>query len=276
MSNKPIPQSPLARLLAAMVSRTRNSLFGRVRECVEAQDLLILAGQSDKKSLDWVLVALSTPESEVMAKQKTIETACRVFDGILKALENEEKAASAQPEIDAASRYAEEILRWGQGGWETVLRGFAREMRGIHPNTLTEHLGFDESQVSLSSGEPQWGIISLYDVAVKVMSDETVLTNRAFRRTALTGFAAFFRYAFGQTGSEDSELLDWSDEISVLLYGADAKLAVRQGGTTTPKQVAQTKTTRKPESKVKAQQRGKAHAEKKAQDPTRKRGYESA
>ena len=279
-TQKSIPVPPAQRLAAAVEARVKHPLYPEVVGAIEAQDLLILAGEiTDRKPLGWVIEALNTPETELVQKSKMIDTACRVFDGVVKAIEAETRTAEAQPEIDAAMNFAVEILRWAQGGWEATLESFTREMRGVNPKTL-EVLGFTDAQVNLMElveGKPQWGELSLLDIAHRVVEDESVLNNRAFRRAALSGFASFFRFAFGQTGSEDQELLDWADEIAVLLYGADAKLAVRQGGTTTPKQVAQTKTTaKKPASKVKAQQRGKAHAEQKAQDPTRKRGYESA
>ncbi len=47
-------------------------------------------------------------------------------------------------------------------------------------------------------------------------------------------------------------------------------------GSSEPAPTAKTPAKKKPESKVKAQQRGHAHAAQKAEDPTRKRGYESA
>jgi hypothetical protein len=232
MSNttKAIPVPPAQRLAAAIEARVKHPLYQDVVEAIEAQDLLILAGQSDKKTLSWVIEAFATPETELAKHAKMIDTACRVFDGVVKAIEAETRTAEAQPEIDAAMNFAVEVLRWAEGGWKATLESFSREMRGINPTTLTDHLGFADQQVTLSDkveGKPQWGELSLYDVAYRVMSDEAVLQNRAFRRAALSGFASFFRFAFGQTGSEDEELLDWADEIATTLYGDDAKLTDR-------------------------------------------------
>ena len=233
MSNttqKSIPVPPQVRLAAAIESRKKHPLYPAVVECIQAQDLLILAGEiTDKKSLMWVVVALDTPETELTQNSKMIDTACKVFDGVVKAIEAETRTAEAQPEIDAAMNFAVEILRWAQGGWEATLESFTREMRGVNPKTLGV-LGFTEAQVSLTElveGKPQWGELSLLDIAHRVVEDESVLNNRAFRRAALSGFASFFRFAFGQTGSEDEELLDWADEIATTLYGDDAKLTDR-------------------------------------------------
>jgi hypothetical protein len=240
MSNNPksIPVPPQQRLAAAIESRVKHPLYPAVVEAIEAQDLLILAEViTDRKPLGWVIEALNTPETEIVQKSKMIDTACKVFDGIVKAIEAETRAAYALPEIEMAKRFALEILRWAEGGWQVVIEGFEREMRGINPATLTEHLGFTDHQVALSQkvdGKPQWGVLSLYDVAYRVTSDEAVLQNRAFRRAALSGFASFFRFAFGQTGSEDEELLDWADEIASLLYGDDAKLTDRSRRNNTP------------------------------------------
>ena len=270
---KPIPVPPQVRLVAAIESRRKHPLYPSVVECIEAQDLLILAEViTDKKTLSWIIEAFATPETELVKYAKMIDAATRVFDGVVKAIEAENRAMDALSEIETAKRFAVEALAWAEAGWQ-----FPREMRGINPATLIEHLGFDERLVTLSYGVPQWGVISLYDVAYRVVSDETVLRNRAFRRAALSSFAYFFRDAFGQIDEKDKngDLLEWADEILTLLYGADANLAVRQG-TTTPKKPAQTKAAKKPASKVKAQQRGKAHADQKAKDPTRNRGYETS
>ena len=232
MSNtqKSIPVPPQVRLAAAIESRKKHPLYPNVVEAIEAQDLLILAGEiTDRKPLGWVIEALNTPETELVQKSKMIDTACRVFDGVVKAIEAETRTAEAQPEIDAAMNFAVEILRWAQGGWEATLESFTREMRGVNPKTL-EVLGFTDAQVNLTElveGKPQWGELSLLDIAHRVVEDESVLNNRAFRRAALSGFASFFRFAFGQTGSEDQELLDWADEIATTLYGDDAKLTDR-------------------------------------------------
>lgn len=230
-STKAIPVPPQQRLAAAIESRVKHPAYTEVVEAIEAQDLLILAGQIvDRKPLGWVIDALNTPETELVQRSKMIDTACKVFDGVVKAIEAETRAADAMPEIEMAKRFALEVLRWAEGGWQAVIEEFSREMRGINPVTLTDHLGFTAEQVTLSEkveGKPQWGELSLYDVAYRVTSDETVLQNRAFRRAALSGFASFFRFAFGQTGSEDEELLDWSDEIATTLYGDDAKLTDR-------------------------------------------------
>jgi len=230
-TTKSIPIPPQVRLAAAIESRKKHPLYPSVVEAIEAQDLLILAEViTDKKPLGWVIVALNTPETELVQKSKMIETSCKVFDGVVKAIEAETRAADAMPEIDAALFHAVEILEWAEAGWKGILEGFSREMRGINPTTLTDHLGFADQQVTLTEkvdGKPQWGVLSLYDVAYKVVSDEAVLKNRAFRRAALSGFASFFRFAFGQTGSEDEELLDRADEIVTLLFGEDAQLTDR-------------------------------------------------
>ena len=274
---KPIPVPPKVRISAAIESRKKHPFYPTVKVCVYAHDLGVENGTiQGKKPLGWIIEAFATPETELVKYAKMIDAACRVFDGVVKAIEAETRAVDALSEIDAAMNFAVEILRWAQGGWEATLQSFTREMRGVNPKTL-EVLGFTKTHVSLTElvvGKPQWGELSLLDIAHRAVEDESVLNNRAFRRAALSGFASFFRFAFGQTGSEDSELLDWSDEISALLYGADAKLAVRS--TTTPKPPAQTKAAKKPASKVKAQQRGKAHADQKAKDPTRNRGYETS
>jgi len=271
---KPIPVPPQKRLIAAIESRRKHPLYPSVVSSIEAQDLLILAEViTDRKSLNWIIEALNTPETEIVQKSKMIDTACKVFDGVVKAIEAENRAMDALSEIETAKRFAIEALAWAEAGWQ-----FPREMRGINPATLIEHLGFDERLVTLSYGVPQWGVISLYDVAYRVVSDETVLRNRAFRRAALSSFAYFFRDAFGQIDEKDKngDLLEWADEILTLLYGADANLAVRQSTATPSKATAKTKAAKKPASKVKAQQRGKAHADQKAKDPTRKRGYETS
>jgi hypothetical protein len=229
-TQKSIPVPPAQRLAAAVEARVKHPLYPAVVGAIEAQDLLILAGQiDDKKPLGWVIEAFATPETELAKHAKMIDTACRVFDGVVKAIEAETRTAEAQPEIDAAMNFAVEILRWAQGGWEATLESFTREMRGVNPKTL-EVLGFTDAQVNLTElveGKPQWGELSLLDIAHRVVEDESVLNNRAFRRAALSGFASFFRFAFGQTGSEDQELLDWADEIATTLYGDDAKLTDR-------------------------------------------------
>lgn len=218
--------------LSKMVEeRSKHPSFAEVAECVQAQDLLILAGEiTDRKPLGWIIDALNTPETEMVQRANMIQNAARVFDGVLKANEAKKHVEAGLGETDIAMKFAIEVLRWAEGGWQAVIEGFSWEMRGINPVTLTDHLGFTAEQVTLSEeveGKPQWGVLSLYDVAYRVTSDEAVLKNRAFRRAALSGFASFFRFAFGQTGSEDEELLDWADEIATTLYGDDAKLAVR-------------------------------------------------
>lgn len=271
-STKAIPVPPQQRLAAAIEARVKHPLYPNVVEAIQAQDLLILAGQiDDKKPLGWVIEALSTPETELVKHAKMIDTASRVFDGVVKAIEAETRAAQAQPEIDAALFHAVEILEWAEAGWKGILEGFSREMRGINPTTLTAHLGFADQQVTLSEkvdGMPQWGVLSLYDVAYKVTSDEAVLQNRAFRRAALSGFASFFRFAFGQTGSEDQELLDRADEIATTLYGDDAKLTDRSRGGNTLKQPESTTAPRKKAAARKAAAAGRP--EKKADEPKKK------
>jgi hypothetical protein len=268
---------PEQRLAAAIEARVKHPLYPAVVEAIEAQDLLILAEFiNDRKPLGWVIEAFATPETELVKHAKMIDTACRVFDGVVKAIEAETRTAEAQPEIDAAMNFAVEILRWAQGGWETTLQSFTRELRGVNPKTLTEHLGFTDQQVSLSEkvgDKPQWGVLSLYDVAYKVVSDEAVLQNRAFRRAALSGFASFFRFAFGQTGSEDQELLDWADEIATTLYGEDAKLTDRSRGGNAPKPDPKSTAKKKPASKIKAQERGTEEYKSRMDHKDRNRGY---
>lgn len=272
-SPKSIPVPPQQRLAAAIEARVKHPLNPAVDECIKAQDLLILAGEiTDRKPLGWVIEALNTPETELVQRSKMIDTACKVFDGIVKAIEAETRTAEAQPEIDAALFHAVEILEWAEAGWKGILEGFSREMRGINPTTLTAHLGFTDQQVNLSEkvdGKPQWGVLSLYDVAYRVASDEVVLQNRAFRRAALSGFASFFRFAFGQTGSEDQELLDRADEIVTLLYGEDAQLTDRSRGGNTLKQPESTSTA--PRKKAAARKAAAAgRPEKKADEPKKK------
>lgn len=217
--------------LSKMVEeRMEHPCFSGVVECVEAQDLLILAGEiTDRKPLGWIIDALNTPETEMVQRANMIQNAARVFDGVVKSIESKKRVEAGLGEIDIAMKFAIEVLRWAEGGWEATLQSFTREMRGVNPKTI-EVLGFTEAQVTLTElveGKPQWSVLSLYDVAYRVTSDEAVLQNRAFRRAALSGFASFFRFAFGQTGSEDQELLDWADEIATTLYGDDAKLTDR-------------------------------------------------
>ena len=237
-TKKSIPVPPQVRLAAAIESRLKHPLYPAVVEAIEAQDLLILAEViTDRKPLGWVIEAFATPETELVKHTKMIDTACRVFDGVVKAIEAQNRAAEALPEIEMAKRFALEIIDWAMNQWDVILKAFTREMRGINPATLTGSLGFTDHQVSLSrkdGDKPQWGVLSLYDVAYRVTSDEAVLQNRAFRRAALSGFASFFRSAFMQTGEEDEELLDWADEIATTLYGDDAKLTDRSRRNNTP------------------------------------------
>ncbi|MCX6806130.1 MAG: hypothetical protein NTY56_01650 [Patescibacteria group bacterium] len=224
-----IPATPTQKNEAAIKSRLNHPLFGEVAEAIMAQDLLILAGYSDKKSLDWVIDLIQSPMTDE-SSAKSVSVACAVFDGIVKAIQGEKSAHYAQPEIDAAKKYCTEILLWSEDGWKEFLSDFLREMRGINPQTLKNHLGFSSDQLTLTKkveGKPQWGELSLLDIAVRVVEEESVLTNRAFRRAALSAISSFFLFAFGQTGSEESELLDCSDEILILLYGDGAKLANR-------------------------------------------------
>jgi hypothetical protein len=267
---------PQQRLAAAIESRLKHPLYPAVCDCIEAQDLMILAEViTDRKPLGWVIEAFATPETEIAKHAKMIDTACRVFDGVVKAIEAETRTAEAQPEIDAAMNFAVEILRWAQGGWETTLQSFTREMRGVNPKTL-EVLGFTEAQVTLTElveGKPQWGELSLLDIAHRVVEDESVLNNRAFRRAALSGFASFFRFAYGQTGSEDQELLDWADEIATTLYGEDAKLTDRSRGGNAPKPDPKSTAKKKPASKIKAQERGTEEYKSRMDHKDRNRGY---
>ena len=239
--SKPIPIPPQVRLIAAIESRRKHPLYPSVVECIEIQDGLIYIGvitDEKRKSLAWVLEMLTISESEkaedLIKRAKSIERATTVFDGIVANLQREEKdlkrAHEAQPEIDCAKKFCLEIILWAEGGWKEVLNSFSREMRGINPQTLKNHLGFTTKQVTLTKqveGKPQWGELSLLDIAKRVVEDESVLTNRAFRRATLSAISSFFLFAFGQTGSEESELLDCSDEILTLLYGDGAKLANR-------------------------------------------------
>jgi len=224
-----IPATPQSKNEAAIKSRHNHPLFGEVAEAIMAQDLLILAGYSDKKSLDWVIDLIQSPLTDE-ASAKSVSAACAVFDGIAAAIQAEKRAHEAQPEIDCAKKFCLEIILWAEGGWKEVLNSFSREMRGINPQTLKNHLGFKDAQLTLNEkveGKPQWGVLSLFDIAKRVVEDESVLTNRAFRRATLSAISSFFLFAFGQTGSEESELLDCSDEILTLLYGDGAKLANR-------------------------------------------------
>ena len=224
-----IPATPAQKNEAAIASRLNHPLFREVAECVEAQDLLILAGYTDKKSLDWVIDLIQSPMTDEVSA-KSVSVACAVFDGIAAAIQAEKSAHEAQPEIDCAKKFCLEIILWAEGGWKEVLSDYLREMRGINPQTLKNHLGFSSDQLTLTEkveGKPQWGELSLLDIAVRVVEEESVLTNRAFRRAALSAISSFFLFAFGQTGSEESELLDCSDEILILLYGDGAKLANR-------------------------------------------------
>jgi hypothetical protein len=275
-TQKSIPVPPQVRLAAAIESRLKHPLYPAVCDCIEAQDLMILAEViTDRKPLGWVIEAFATPETEIAKHAKMIDTACRVFDGVVKAIEAETRTAEAQPEIDAAMNFAVEILRWAQGGWETTLQSFTREMRGVNPKTL-EVLGFTEAQVTLTElvvGKPQWGELSLLDIAHRVVEDESVLNNRAFRRAALSGFASFFRFAYGQTGSEDTELLDWADEIATTLYGEDAKLTDRSRGGNAPKPDPKSTAKKKPASKIKAQERGTEEYKSRMDHKDRNRGY---
>lgn len=144
------------------------------------------------------------------------------------------EAAQIQQEIRLAKLFATEIKVWSEGGWQAVLEGFVREMRGIHPDALVD-LGFNSSQLSVSDGKPQWGILAMSDVAKKINTDSSVLLNRRFCRAALSGFAAFFRFADRQTDNEHEELVNWSNQITTTLYGDNARLADRRRGRSAPR-----------------------------------------
>ncbi|MEI6169962.1 MAG: hypothetical protein WCP56_03110 [Candidatus Saccharibacteria bacterium] len=230
-----IPATPMQKNEAAIKSRLNHPLFREVEECVEAQDLLILAGYTDKKSLDWVIDLIQSPMTDEVSA-KSVSVACAVFDGIAAAIQAEKRAhiqaekraAQAQPEIDSAKKYCTEILLWSERGWKEVLADFLREMRDIEVLTL-KGLGFNDEQITLKKfkGE-EVGELSLHDICMRVVEDESVLTNREFRRAFLSAISSFFLFAFGQTGYEESELLDCSDEILTLLYGKRARLADRE------------------------------------------------
>lgn len=278
-SPRAIPASPeqVRETLCNCISACRvDPLFERVVAHVKAHDEAIEAGTTEGKPLAWILQALETEPEQVVARRKTIETAVKVFDGIVKTLEREDAIETAKPEIEMATMFATEIDRWGEGGWQATLEGFTREVRGINPNTLTQHLGFTEAQLSFADevkeGEPQWATLSLASLVERVLDEPKVLENRAFRRSALGAFAAFFRFAFGQTGSSDQELLDWCNQIRVTLYGEDAVTDDRTA--TNPATEAKSASSKaRAASKAKAKERGTAEYEQRMSNPEVKRGY---
>ena len=89
--------------------------------------------------------------------------------------------------------------------------------------------------------------------------------------------ANWYIWAFQQIGSsaDDLEMLDAADELLLAVYGPEkARLADRSDvRSSEPAPTTNAPAKKKTDSKLKAQQRGLDHAAKKAEDPTRKRGY---
>ena len=215
----PVPP-PHLQLATDIESRVKNPLFEDVKVCVYAHDLGVENGTiQGKNPLLWIFKAFATPETELTKNAKMIKDAIRCFDKTLMNLQDEIR------EAPVAKRFAVEALAWAEAGWQ-----FRREMRGISVLTLKDKdIGFNDEQITLTKfkGE-EIGELSLLDIAKKVVEKESVLTNREFRQASLSAFSSFFLHAYGELGSEISELLDYSDEIAICLYGKRARLADRE------------------------------------------------
>ncbi len=241
---------------------------------IQAHDEAIEAG-TEGKPLGWVLDALQTPSESVIRSKRMIETACRVFHGILQSLETESEKAAIQPQIALTVEVAQELEQWAANGWEAYMQGFQREIRGMSADYVIERLGVPADQVTVSEG---LATVSLSDTIEKVLTDPKVVEHKGFRRFCLSTFAAFYRYAFGQTGSSDRELLESARVIDVSLYG-EAKVAEREAERAKPTAAQQSPTSssgtgRKSDTKRRAQERGREEYKTRMDAPERKRGYE--
>lgn len=248
-------------------------LYNEVVSHIHAHDAAIEAG-GEGKALGWVLDALQTPAEQVMRHKRMIETACRVFHGILQTIGTEAEKAAAGPQIELTLEMAADLDQWANAGWESHMQGFVREARGMNPAHLTDRIGFTAEQVEVVDGTAK---VSISDIVFRIVSDPKTVEDKRFRRFALNAMAAFFRHAFGQTGSTDTELLDIARSIDVSLYG-EAKVAEREAERGKPAVTQPSNnsngTGRKSPSKRRAQERGKKEYEDRMAAPERKRGYE--
>lgn len=278
MKSIPVAPDQLREELNTSVQGCNNDpLYTEVLKHIQSHDEAIEAGAEGKK-LGWVIDALQIHPNDVMRNKRMIETAVRVFHGIIKSLEDEAKKAEVQPQIELAAEMATELDQWGAAGWEANMQSFTREARGVNPVHLTGRLGFTAEQVVMENG---MATLNLSDIVYRIVSDPKTLEDGIFRRFALNTFAAFYRYAFGATGSSDTDLLDTARTIDVSLYGEEKvaeREAERAGQRTTSPTQSPTNSNgtggRKSDSKRRAQERGRAEYEKRQANPEAKRGYE--
>lgn len=277
--NKPIPvpvdrEKVTEELNTSIQACNADPRYVEVKQHIEAHDAAIEAG-AEGKELGWVLDALQIHGQDVMRNKRMIETAVKVFHGILSTLESADEQAEAAAQVELTLELAKELDEWANNGWETYMQDFKREVRGMSAEYLTDRLGFPADQVTISEG---LGTVSISDTIYHILSNPKVLEHRGFRKFALSTFAAFYRYAFGQTGREDQDLLAQARAIDVSLYGEE-KVAEREAERAKPAHV-QTSTSsggtggRKTESKRRAQERGRAEYDQRMSNPETKRGYE--
>ncbi len=247
--------------------------YTEVAAHIKAHDEAIEAG-GEGKPLGWVLDALQIHGQDVIRNKQMIETAVRVFHGILQTLESEDEKAAAGPQIALANETAAELEEWAAAGWEALMQGFQREVRGMSAEYVIERLGFPADQVTVNNG---LATVSLSDTIERVLTDPKVVEHKSFRRFALSTFAAFYRFAFGQTGSCERELLESARVLDVSLYGEErvAEREAERGGkpVATQQPSSSNGTSRKSDSKRRAQERGRAEYEQRMANPETKRGY---
>jgi len=260
-----------------LTSLMLNPQAEQVLASIEAQDLQILAGQSDARPLGWVAQLLLCENVE--QAKALYGSDAETLNG-LKAAASVFKGIQGRLVLELAKAHVNGLMQWMTSS-RGLLEIFTVFMVGVNPSTL-ESLGFHGFELTDSTdGRPQWGKLSLAELIERVAADEAILANFAFRRALMSGMSKFYVKSFNDFGREESDvdLLDAADELALAAFGPEkARLADRSNirssepAPTTKKAPAK----KKPESKVKAQQRGLAHAAQKAEDPTRKRGYESA
>ncbi len=225
-----IPTNPSQKLRDAIQARVKHPRYADVVECIQIQDGLIFVGESDKKSLAWVIEMMETESDEEFAsKSKSINAAVRCFDGIVANLQREDQASMHEEQIELTKRHVNELSDW-MVTWSTWLEGFMVIMSGINPETLKQ-LGFAGFQLTDADGDkPQWAKLSLAELIERVQVEESILGNFAFRRALLSGMSRFYVYAFNQLGRDKAEIdmLDAADELSVAAFGEEkARLADR-------------------------------------------------
>ena len=246
----------------------------QVLASIEAQDLQILAGESDARPLGWVAQLLLCENVE--QAKALYGSDAETLNG-LKAAASVFKGIQGRLVLELAKAHVHGLAAWLPTSSGYMLAQRWVTMSGIKPATL-ESLGFHGFEIRTSTdGRPEWGKLTVQELIEGVAANEAILANFAFRRALMTGMAYFYVWAFHQFGSsaDDLDMLDAADELLLAAYGPEkARLADRSDvRSSEPAPTTNAPAKKKPASKVKAQQRGTDEYQRRQQDNDRRRGY---